>query len=66
MGIRMVDTTDKSHPVEVSFYLPNANKNDACIQNCFFQGRETWGSYFGSDGRIYASDFWLGFFIVQP
>ncbi len=66
MGIRLVDTTDKSHPVEVSFYLPNANKSDACIQNCFFQGRETWGAYFGSDGRIYASDFWLGFFIVQP
>lgn len=66
MGIRLIDTTDKTNPVETSFYLPNANKSLACIQDCFFQGRETWGAYFGSDGRIYASDFWLGFFIVQP
>lgn len=66
MGIRLVDTTDKANPVEVSFYLPNANKNLACNQACFFQGRETWGSYFGSDGRIYASAFWLGLVIVQP
>jgi len=66
MGIRLIDTTDKSNPVETSFYLPNANKNLACIQDCFFQGRETWGAYFGSDGHIYASDFWLGFFIVNP
>ncbi len=66
MGIRLVDTTDKARPVETSFYLPNANKNLACNQNCFFQGRETWGSYFGSDGLIYASDFWLGFFIIRP
>jgi hypothetical protein len=66
MGIRLIDTTDKANPIEVSFYLPNANKNLACNQACFFQGRETWGSYFGSDGRIYASDFWLGLFIVQP
>jgi hypothetical protein len=28
--------------------------------------RETWGAYFGSDGYIYASDFWLGFFILNP
>ena len=66
MGIRLIDTTDKTDPVEVSFYLPNANKNLACNQACFFQGRETWDAYFGPDGRIYASDFWLGFFIVQP
>jgi len=66
MGIRLVDTSDKSDPVETAFYLPNANKSDACNQACFFQGRETWGAYFGSDGRIYASDFWLGFFIVNP
>lgn len=66
MGIRLIDTTNKANPVETSFYLPNANKSTACTQACFFQGRETWGAYFGSDGRIYASDFWLGFFIVQP
>lgn len=66
MGIRLIDTTDKAAPVETSFYLPNANKNLACNQACFFQGRETWGAYFDSNGRIEASDFWLGFFIVQP
>ncbi len=66
MGIRLIDTSDKTNPVETSFYLPNANKNLACNQDCFFQGRETWGAYFGSDGNIYASDFWLGFFIVNP
>ena len=66
MGVRLVDTTDKTDPVEVSFYLPNANKNTACTQACFFQGRETWGAYFGSDGYIYASDYWLGFFVIDP
>ena len=66
MGIRLVDTADKANPVETAFYLPNANKSLACNRQCFFQGRETWGSYFGSDGNIYASDFWLGFFIVSP
>ena len=71
MGIRLVDTTDKTKPVESSFYLPNANKNLACNQACFFQGRETWGAYFydhrdPTKNTIYASDFWLGFFIVEP
>ena len=66
MGIRLVDTSNKTSPVETSFYLPNANKNLACNQNCFFQGRETWGAYFQPDGNIWASDFWLGFFIVKP
>lgn len=71
MGIRLVDTSDKTNPVETSFYLPNANKSLACNQNCFFQGRETWGAYFynhsdPTQNTIYASDFWLGFFIVQP
>ena len=71
MGIRLVDTSDKTRPVESSFYLPNANKNLACNQACFFQGRETWGAYFydhtdPAENTIYASDFWLGFFIVAP
>ena len=66
MGIRLLDTTDKTKPVETSFYLPNANKSLACNRDCFFQGRETWGAYFQPDGNIYASDFWLGFFIVKP
>jgi hypothetical protein len=66
MGIRLVDTSDKTAPVEAAFYLPNANESDACKQqDCGFNARNTWGSYFGSDGRIYASDFTRGFFIVE-
>ena len=66
MGVRLVDTSNKTKPVETSFYLPNANKSLACNQACFFQGRETWGAYFDAAGRIEASDFWLGFFIIRP
>jgi hypothetical protein len=55
MGVRLIDTSDKTTPVETSFYLPIANKDLACIHTCFFQSRETWGAYFGSDGNIYAT-----------
>ncbi len=66
MGIRMIDTSDKTAPKEVAFYLPNSNMADACKMDCGIVGRQTWGSYFGSDGLIYASDLTLGFFIVDP
>ncbi|HYQ96708.1 MAG TPA: FlgD immunoglobulin-like domain containing protein [Candidatus Eisenbacteria bacterium] len=65
MGIRLVDTSDKTTPVETAFYLPNANESVACKQACGANTRQTWGSYFGSDGRIYASDLGRGFFIVE-
>jgi len=65
-GIRLINTTDKTNPVEVSFFLPNSNRDIACKEKCFFQPRETWGAMFGADGLIYSSDFWLGFFIVKP
>lgn len=65
LGIRLVDTSDKTAPVEAAFYFPNANESDACKQDCGFNARATWGSYFGSDGRIYASDIGRGFFIVE-
>ena len=65
MGIRLVDTSAKTAPVEAAFYLPNANESDACKQDCGFNMRQTWGSYFGSDGRIYASDLGRGLFIVE-
>jgi hypothetical protein len=42
------------------FNSPHSNRA------CFFQGRESWGAYFGSDGNIYAGDFCLGFFLVKP
>lgn len=66
MGIRMIDTSDKTAPFETAFYLPNSNMSVACKMDCGIVGRQTWGSYFGSDGLIYASDFTLGFFIVDP
>lgn len=66
MGIRLVDTSDKTAPREVAFYLPNANMDESCKMDCGHVGRQTWGSYFGADGMIYASDLELGFFIVDP
>jgi len=66
MGIRMIDTSVKSAPVEVAFFLPNSNRDDACKVDCGIMQRQTWGSYFGSDGLVYASDLSLGFFIVDP
>lgn len=66
MGIRLVDTSDKTAPGLKSFFMPNANESDACKMDCGFNSRLTWGSYFGSDGRIYASDLSRGFFIVEP
>jgi len=66
MGIRLIDTSDKTAPSEVAFYLPNANMDESCKMDCGFVGRQTWGSYFGTDGLIYASDLELGFFIVDP
>ncbi|HEX7076797.1 MAG TPA: FlgD immunoglobulin-like domain containing protein [Candidatus Eisenbacteria bacterium] len=66
LGIRLVDTSDKTDPGETAFYLPNANQSEACKMDCDFNARNTWGAYFGSDGRIYASDLTHGFFIVDP
>ncbi|MEK7349102.1 MAG: hypothetical protein AABZ94_09540 [Candidatus Eisenbacteria bacterium] len=66
MGIRLIDTSDKAAPSETAFYLPNANMDESCKMECYFVGRQTWGSHFGSDGLIYASDLSLGFFIVDP
>jgi hypothetical protein len=68
MGIRLVDTSDKANPVESAFFLPNGSRADACKHNeCFItRQRMTWGAYFGTDGRIYASDMVLGLYVVQP
>ena len=66
MGIRLIDTSDKKAPVLSSFFMPNSNQAEACKMDCGFNSRLTWGSYFGSDGRIYASDLSRGFFIVEP
>ena len=66
MGIRLVDTSDKTAPRETAFILPTSNMGVSCKMDCGLVGRQTWGSYFGSDGLIYASDIELGFFIVDP
>lgn len=68
MGIRLVDTSDKAHPREIGFYLPNASRGDTCgRRDCFIsRQRMTWGAYFGADGLIYASDMVLGAFVVRP
>lgn len=66
MGIRLIDTSDKTAPYETAFYLPNSNMDVACKMDCGLTGRQTWGSYFGSDGLIYSSDLSLGLFIVDP
>ncbi|HLQ67439.1 MAG TPA: hypothetical protein VK123_09455 [Candidatus Limnocylindrales bacterium] len=65
MGIRLIDTSDKTAPVQSGFFLPNANESEACKMDCGFNMRQTWGAYFGSDGRIYASDIGHGFFVVE-
>lgn len=66
MGIRMIDTSDKTAPRETAFILATANMDVSCKMDCDLVGRQTWGSYFGSDGLIYASDIELGLFIVDP
>jgi hypothetical protein len=66
MGIRMIDTSDKTAPREVAFIMPTTNMDVSCKMDCDLVGRQTWGSYFGSDGLIYASDIELGLFIVDP
>ena len=65
LGIRLIDTSDKTAPVQAAFFLPNGNQKEACKQDCGFNMRQTWGAYFGADGRIYASDIGRGFFIVE-
>jgi hypothetical protein len=68
MGIRLIDTSDKANPVQSAFFLPNGSRADACRPSeCFIsRQRMVWGAYFGTDGRIYASDMVLGLYVVQP
>ena len=65
MGIRPI-RPGKANSLETAFYLLNAYESLACEQPCFLQGREPWASYFGSNGYMYASDFWLALFIDNP
>jgi hypothetical protein len=64
LGVRLLDTTDKTAPEEISFYLPNDHTGDANAPE-FFIGRRTWVALFGSDGLVYASDISHGFFILE-
>jgi len=56
-GIRLVDTSIKAHPEQISSYLPDSTK--------FPWAPLTWVALFGSDDLVYASDIHLGFFIVK-
>lgn len=64
LGVRLLDTTDKSAPEEISFYLPNNNGGGA-DPTPFIVGRRTWVALFGSDNLIYASDMTMGFFVLR-
>jgi hypothetical protein len=63
-GVRLLDTTDKSAPEEISFYLPNNNGGGA-TPNAFVVGRRTWVALFGSGDLVYASDMTMGFFVLR-
>jgi hypothetical protein len=65
IGIRLLDTSDKTNPVGTAFYLPTRTRTSPATRPASSRAARTWGAYFGSDGDIYASDFWLGFFIVK-
>jgi len=52
-GARLVDTSDKAHPRERSFFLPNSN---APLE---------WVGVIGSDGLFYTSDINRGLFILK-
>ena len=64
LGIRLIDTSAKADPQEISFYLPAGSQQDVQHPG-FYVGRRTWVALFGSDGLVYASDINLGFFIVS-
>jgi hypothetical protein len=53
-GARLVDTSNKAAPQELSFFLPNSN---APLE---------WVALFGSDGLVYTSDINKGLFILKP
>jgi hypothetical protein len=65
LGVRLLDTSLKVDPEEISFYLPNASGQSEQSHPEFYVGRRTWVALFGSDGLVYASDINLGFFIVE-
>jgi hypothetical protein len=65
MGIRLVDTSIKADPEEISFYVPNESFSGDQQRPGFFKGPRTWVALFGSDGLVYASDINLGFMIVR-
>jgi hypothetical protein len=65
LGIRLVDTSVKSDPEQISFYMVNASGEGDAQHPSSLVGRRTWIALFGSDGLIYASDINLGFFIVE-
>jgi hypothetical protein len=60
-----VDTSDKTDPEQISFYMPNQSSNGDQQRPQFYIGRRTWIALFGSDGLVYASDINSGLFICE-
>ena len=65
MGVRLLDTSVKSDPEEISFYMPNPSGQSDQEHPEVYAGRRTWIALLGSDGLVYASDINLGFFIME-
>jgi hypothetical protein len=65
LGVRLVDTSIKTDPEEISFYVPNESPSGDQQRPGFFKGPRTWVALFGSDGLVYASDINLGLMIVR-
>jgi len=66
LGVRLIDTSDKTNPQEISFYQPDGSANGTQQRPGFYgPGPRTWVARFGSDGLVYASDINYGFFTLQ-
>ena len=65
LGIRLVDTSDKADPEQISFYLPNQGSNGEQGRPGFYKGRRVWIALFGADGLVYASDINDGLIIAE-
>src|SRR5205814_7105223 len=53
-GARLIDTSNKANPRELSFYVPNT------------PAPMEWIALFGSDNLVYASDINSGLYILRP
>ena len=67
-GVRIVDTTDPTHPTEVAFFVPPAGQNPVkpSQRGTLINGTEVWGVVVDeATGLIYASDMNTGLWILR-